>query len=123
MAKTILIADDDSTVMKLFHLDIESKDIDIIVRSSGSGEDTIQALKSAQPDILVLDIRMPKGDGFSVLDHLKESNSDIPVVILTNYHNEAYVKKSKGYTNVKHYLVKHETRMDHVIETVSSYLG
>lgn len=123
MAKTILIADDDSTVMKLFHLDMESKDVDVVIRSSGTGEDTITAIEHASPDIVVLDIRMPKGDGFTVLEHLKQSGKEIPVVILTNYRNEEYVTKSRKYSNVKDYIVKHETRMDRVIETVSSYLG
>ena len=122
MAKTILIADDDSTVMKLFHLDVETRDADLTIRSSSTGEDTIEALKSAIPDLIVLDIRMPKGDGFTVLEHLKKHKLEIPVIILTNYRNEDYVAKTKTYGMVKDYIVKHEVRMERVIDAVSSYL-
>ncbi len=122
MAKTILIADDDSTIVKLFHLDAESKNIDVVIRTSGTGEETIEMLKSGKPDILVLDIRMPKGDGFTVLEHLQKHNIDLPVIILTNYRTDEYLKKSKTYGQVKEYIVKHETRIDRVIDTVGSYL-
>lgn len=122
MAKTILIADDDSTIVKLFHLDAESKDTDVIIRTSVTGEETIEMLNAGKPDVLVLDIRMPKGDGFTVLEHLQKHNIDLPVIILTNYRTDEYLKKSKTYGQVKEYIVKHETRIDRVIDTVGSYL-
>jgi CheY-like chemotaxis protein len=122
MSKTILIADDDATVVKLFHLDAESKDADVIIRTSATGEETIEMLKSGKPDILVLDIRMPKGDGFTVLEHLQKNKIDLPVIVLTNYRTDEYIKKTKNYGQVKEYIVKHETRIDRVIDTVGSYL-
>lgn len=122
MAKTILIADDDSTIVKLFHLDAESRNTDVVIRTSATGEETIEMLKHGKPDVLVLDIRMPKGDGFTVLEHLQKHKIDLPVIILTNYRNDEYLKKSKTYGQVKEYIVKHETRIDRVIGTVGSYL-
>jgi CheY-like chemotaxis protein len=122
MSKTVLIADDDSTIVKLFHLDAESKETDIVIRGSASGEETIEMLTHNKPDLLVLDIRMPKGDGFTVLEHLQKHKMDIPVLILTNYRTDEYVKKSKTYGQVKEYIVKHETRIDRIIDTVGSYL-
>lgn len=122
MSRTILIADDDSTITKLFHLDAESRDTDVTIRSSGTGEETIEMLLQSKPDILVLDIRMPKGDGFTVLEHLKAHKIDIPVIIVTNYRTDEYMKKSKNYSQVKQYIVKHETRIDRIIDTVGSYL-
>jgi CheY-like chemotaxis protein len=121
--KTILIADDDSTVLKLFHLDVESRDLDVSIRSSATGEDTIIAVEAMKPDVIVLDIRMPKGDGFAVLEHLKKQNIDIPVVILTNYRNNDSLEKSKTYAQVKEYMVKHEVRMERVIDAVSAHIA
>ena len=122
MSKTILVADDDGTIVKLFSLDAESKDRDVNIRSSNTGEETIQILDKQMPDILVLDIRMPKGDGFTVLEHLHKNNIELPVIILTNYRTDEYLKKSKTYGQVKEYIVKHETRIDRIIDTVGSYL-
>lgn len=124
MAKTILIADDDATVVKLFHLDLEMRDWDISVRTSSDGEETIAVLlNGVKPDVIVLDIRMPKGDGFAVLEHLKKQNLNIPVVILTNYRNQEYVERSKTYSMVKEYMVKHEVRMERVIDAVGACIA
>jgi CheY-like chemotaxis protein len=122
MSKTILVADDDATIMRLFSLDAESRDSDVTIRSCGTGEETIDLVMKQKPDVLVLDIRMPKGDGFTVLEHLKNNKIDIPVVIVTNYRTDEYVKKTKTYGQVKEYIVKHETRIDRIIDTVGSYL-
>lgn len=122
MSKTILVADDDSTIVKLFSLDAESKERDVNIRSSNTGEETIAMLDKQMPDILVLDIRMPKGDGFAVLEHLHKNKIELPVIIVTNYRTDEYIKKSKTYGQVKEYIVKHETRIDRIIDTVGSYL-
>jgi CheY-like chemotaxis protein len=122
MSRTILIADDDSTVMKLFSLNAESSDNDIRIRSSSTGEETIDMLINQMPDVLVLDIRMPKGDGFTVLEYLQKNKIDLPVIIVTNYRTDDYLKKSKTYGQVKEYIVKHETRIDQIIDKVGSYV-
>jgi CheY-like chemotaxis protein len=123
MPRTILIADDDSTMTNLFMLDAETRDVDIRIKSAGSGEETIELMARMKPDLIVLDIRMPKGDGFTVLEHLKKNKIDIPVVIVTNYRTDAYVEKSKTYAQVKDYIIKHETRIDRIINTVGSHLA
>lgn len=122
MTKNILIVDDDFNVVQLFALNAENRDVDIHIRSAASGEEAIASIEAAKPDVLVLDIKMPKGDGFSVLEHLQKKQHDVPVVILTNYRNDEYLKKSKSFGSVKDYLVKTETRMEHVIDKVRTYI-
>lgn len=122
MSQTVLIADDDATIVKLFSLDAENRETNITIRSSATGEETIEMLSHSKPDVLVLDIRMPKGDGFTVLEYLQKHNINLPVVILTNYQSEDYVKKSKTFSQVKEYMIKHEMRIDRIIDTVGSYL-
>lgn len=123
MSKTILIADDDATVVKLFHLDLEQRDLDISVRSACNAKEAVAAIAEHHPSVLILDLRMPHGDGFSVLDHLQESHPSLPVIILTNYRTPEYIEKSKTYGNVKEFLVKYETKMDRVIDAISSHMG
>jgi len=123
MAKSVLIVDDDFNVVQLFSLNVENKDIDLRIRSAASGKEAIDAIESAKPDLLVLDIRMPKGDGFTVLEHMQKNKQDVPVVILTNYRNDEYLAKSKTYGAVKEYLVKTETRMEQVIDKIKNYVG
>lgn len=122
MSKTILIADDDSTMMQLFSLSMERRDESVSVRSAENGEEAIASIMHQKPDVLVLDLRMPKKDGFAVLEYLQEHAAEIPVVILTNYKTDEYVARCEHF-GVKEYLVKHELKIDRIIEKVSGYLA
>ncbi len=119
MSKTILIADDDAMIMQIFSLGMEQNASDIRIHSATTGESTILAIQSVKPDVLVLDIRMPQGDGFSVLEYLKKEKINMPVVVLTNYRNDDYVTKCRAY-GVKDYLIKHEMKIDRIVERVNA---
>lgn len=59
-----------------------------IVSQTGDGQQTVEAVKQHQPDILFLDINMPAGDGFSVLAELdKETDLSKPAIIFTTAHS------------------------------------
>ena len=121
MASRILIADDDQTICSLFSLDCENRNVDTVVSSAGTGQEAIAAIDRLQPEVLVLDLRMSKGDGFEVLDHLKKIGSTMPVVVLTNYKNETYEARCKEY-GVREYMIKHEHPIGRIVQTVHSYL-
>ncbi len=64
-----------------------------VVSICHSGEETIEAIKEHQPDILFLDINMPQGDGFSVVDALEYvSIHDKPAIIFTTAHSRFAVR-------------------------------
>lgn len=117
MPARILIVDDDHTIPSLFSLDCETHGEDLVVSSATSGDEAIAAIDRLQPQVLVLDLRMSKGDGFAVLDHLRATGSTLPVVVLTNYKNEAYQARCKEY-GVRNYLIKYEHPMRRVVDTV-----
>jgi CheY-like chemotaxis protein len=121
MSRTILIADDDVNVLKLFSLDIEQRNTNVRVKTAERAEEALRILENDTPDVLVLDLRMPDKDGFSVLEHLQETGNNVPVIVLTNYRSDEYVKRCRAM-GVKEYIVKHETRMERVVETITSYL-
>lgn len=121
MSPRILIADDDQTICSLFSLDCETKGSAATVTSVASGDDAIAAIDHLQPQVLVLDLRMSKGDGFHVLEHLKSIGSTMPVIVLTNYKNDAYETRCKEY-GVKRYMIKHEHPMSRIVDTVHACL-
>ncbi|MFT2675224.1 response regulator, partial [Escherichia coli] len=53
------------------------------VRTAGSGFDALQAARDFEPDAMVLDIMMPDLDGMAVLQRLRHSGNDVPVLFLT----------------------------------------
>lgn len=121
MSSRILIADDDQTICSLFSLDCETRGSDATVSTVASGDEAIIAIDRLKPQVLVLDLRMSKGDGFHVLEHLKETGSTIPVVVVTNYKNDAYEQRCKEY-GVKKYMIKHEHPMSRIVDTVTACL-
>lgn len=121
MSARILIADDDQTICSLFSLDCETRGSDATVSTVASGDEAIVAIERLKPQVLVLDLRMSKGDGFHVLEHLKETGSTIPVVVVTNYKNDAYEQRCKDY-GVKRYMIKHEHPMSRIVDTVTACL-
>jgi len=85
---------DDSQVMRerLIEMLSELPEIEIV----GQAEDGIQAtnlIEKLNPDVVILDIRMPKGSGIDVLQKIKKNNPATIVIMLTNYPYPQYQKK------------------------------
>ena len=80
MAYTILIADDEAEIRDILHLYLEQAGFHVV--EAADGLETLSLLEKEAPDLLLLDIMMPKLDGYRVLKTLRE-NSNIPVIILS----------------------------------------
>ena len=80
---TILVVDDDLDIQGLLQLTFEHDDHRVLV--AGNGEAALALLKHERPDVIVLDVSMPKLDGWGVLEALRcdKELSHIPVVMLT----------------------------------------
>jgi len=89
----VFIADDSAVVReRLKEMLSELPEIEII----GQAEDGFQATKLIEklnPDVVILDIRMPRGNGIDALQNIKKNNPTITVIMLTNYPYPQYRKK------------------------------
>ena len=83
MAQTILAVDDDVDILDLLEISLDSDGYNVI--TAGDGLDAIAKAKSHVPDLIVLDLMMPKMDGFQVIDNLRSDSQTraIPVIMLT----------------------------------------
>jgi two-component system KDP operon response regulator KdpE len=84
MAKPkILVVDDDPDLVKALRLRLRSHDYEIATATDGYS--AISSAQKERPDLIILDLGLPVGDGFVVLDRLQASNqlSGIPVIVLT----------------------------------------
>jgi len=81
---TVLVVDDDSFLSGIYAAQLELEQFSVIV--ARDGEEGIKAAQKEKPACVLLDILMPKLDGFEVLRRLKAdvSTKDIPVIMLTN---------------------------------------
>jgi DNA-binding NarL/FixJ family response regulator len=85
---------DDSQVMRerIIEMLSELPEIEII----GQAQDGIEAtnlIEKLNPDVVILDIRMPRGNGMDVLQNIKKNNPALIVIMLTNYPYPQYRKK------------------------------
>lgn len=101
--KTILVIDDEVDFMKLIKLRLESNGYE--VESAFDGEEGLSKIAQKKPDIILLDVMMPKKDGYTMLHELKskEELNSIPVIIITA---KAYMKDLFGVEGVADYIVK-----------------
>ena len=82
--KTILVIDDDETILDIVKETLEQSDF--VVITAQNGEDGLKRAASDAPDGIILDIRMPGMDGDKVLEQLQadEATKHIPVMMLTS---------------------------------------
>ncbi|MCK4525584.1 MAG: response regulator [Candidatus Andersenbacteria bacterium] len=118
--KKILVIEDEATLQKALNDVLAQEGYDVLSALDGmSGLDL--ALKE-NPDLILLDIILPKMDGFEVLKKLKEKESKIPVIILTNLSDINDIQKALdlGATT---YLVKADFHLDDVLKKVKETLN
>jgi DNA-binding response OmpR family regulator len=118
MPKSILIADDDRTLTKLLRKYLEDNDFEVIV--ANDGEEALQKLEHTRPDLIVLDIQMPKVNGYSFLFEMRklEQSARIPVIILTCKEEMEEIFRVEG---VKEYIVK-PVRYEDLLEKIRKHL-
>lgn len=120
MAK-LFIAEDDALMAKMYERAFRLGGHE--VQLAGDGEAALAALKSAnpKPDIVILDIMMPKMSGFDVLKSLKEDQSfaKTPIVLLTNLSGKEDAEKGLSM-GAALYLVKSDYNPKQVVEKIIS---
>jgi len=123
MAKTVLIVEDELSMQRALKSKLEHAGYTVIAASDG--EDAIDALRSSKkPDLVLLDLIMPKLDGISVLRQMKADDAlrPVPVVILTNLSSGDKVAEAMQLGTFD-FLVKANYSLDDVLKKVNDRLG
>lgn len=120
--KTILFIEDESALQKTFCDILEQDGYKMI--SAMDGEVGLRMVKSEKPDLILLDLIIPKLNGFEVLKQIKsdKTTKSIPVIVLTNLEGAGDVEKAieLGATT---YLVKANYTLQEVIQKIKQALG
>ena len=91
MAGKILVVDDDPDILEALTMILESQGYDVV--GASDGVDGLATLKAEKPDLMILDLLMPKMDGFAVCKELQDPRwskyRNIPILILTSVREEA----------------------------------
>ncbi len=108
MSITLLIADDHEVVRTGLKSLFAGSDVEVVAEAS-TGEAAVRLAIEHSPDVVLLDIRMPDGDGLNALGRIKLERPEMPVLILSTYDNPTYVARSVAL-GASGYILKGTTR-------------
>jgi DNA-binding response OmpR family regulator len=119
--KRILLVEDEEMLSNMYQVKFQNDGFILI--KANNGEEGLQMADKEKPDFILLDVIMPKMDGFTVLKKLKENpnTKNIPVLLLTNLGQDEDVKKGNELGAVG-YLVKANITPSEVVAKVKTFL-
>lgn len=102
--KRVLVADDDPDIVLALRIRLESAGYQVVTAMDGG--QALEKIRSASPDLAILDINMPEGNAFAILDNMRaEGFRSLPVIFLTADAQEKSQVKA-FHRGIRYYLTK-----------------
>lgn len=108
MSISLLVADDHQVVRLGLRNVLEGTGI-VVTAEATTGEEALAKVAESKPDVVLLDVRMPGGDGLHVLGRLKLDHPDLPIVLFSTYDNPTYVARAVAL-GAAGYVLKNDTK-------------
>lgn len=120
--RKILFVEDDDSLASVYLTRLQAEGFD--VKRVPNGEDALAATLQYRPDLILLDVMMPKVSGFDVLDILRNTPEvgNVKIVMLTALSQESDIEKAKSL-GVDDYLVKSQVVIADVVDRIKHHLG
>ncbi len=119
--KKVLVVEDETFLSQLLKNRLTKEGINVI--TARDGEEAINILKTEKPDLILLDLILPKKSGFEVLEQIQSDPllKSAPVVITSNLGQDSDVARGKSLGAVA-YFIKAQTSMDDLISNIEQFL-
>lgn len=120
--KKILLVEDDEALASVYQTRLEAEGFD--VRRVQNGEDALASAIAFKPELILLDVMMPKVSGFDVLDILRNTpeTTNIHIIMLTALSQDSDIERAKSL-GVDEYLVKSQVVIADVVERIKFHLN
>lgn len=120
--KKILLVEDDDALANVYLMRLEIEGFEM--RRVANGEDALAAAQEYRPDLIILDVMMPKVSGFDVLDILRNTpqTANIKVIMLTALSQESDRQRAESL-GADDYLVKSQVVIADVVDHIKQQLG
>lgn len=116
--KKILVVDDHFVVREGLKLIFETEENYEVIGEAEDGEKAIMLIERLKPDVILLDLSMPKMNGIETIKALNEKSNLVPIIILTTYNEDNLIREALSL-GAKGYLLKDTTR-ENLIRTVDA---
>ena len=121
-SKKILLVEDDDALANVYMTRLEAEGFDI--KRVANGEEALASALEYKPDLVLLDVMMPKVSGFEVLDILRNTpqTAHLKVIVLTALSQESDRKRAESF-GADDYLVKSQVVIADVIDRIKHHLA
>jgi len=116
-----MIVEDDEHIAKVYAIKLEKEGLSVSI--AHDGEEAIVKIGAEKPDIIILDIMLPKVDGFGVLEEIKKvpELGMIPVIVVSNLWKEEDQYRALAL-GANEYLIKVDYPIQEIVDKVKGYL-
>lgn len=115
----ILVCDDEQAISHALELKLGHEDFDVV--TAENGDECLAAMSKDKFDLVLLDLVIPKKDGFDVLEELRRRGSKVPIIIISNLGQEEDIKRVKDL-GVKQYLIKSNSSIVDIVNKVKEMI-
>ncbi|MFH1836905.1 MAG: response regulator [Candidatus Omnitrophota bacterium] len=115
--KKILIIDDEPHIIKMVRSRLEANGYAVI--TALDGKEGLEKVEKENPDLIIVDVLMPKMDGYTFVRNLKKKRADIPIIILTATQGMTDLFEEEGITDQIHKPFETEE----LLGKIQKYLG
>lgn len=121
-AKKILLVEDDDALASVYTTRLQAEGFD--TRRVANGEEALAVAIQYQPNLILLDVMMPRVSGFDVLDILRNTpeTANVKIVMLTALSQDSDKERAESL-GVDDYLVKSQVVIADVVDKIKSHLG
>ena len=112
----VLVADDQELIRQSLQIVLNSKENIEVTDVAANGQEVIRKVREKKPDVILMDIRMPKMDGVQCTKIIKENHPDIKIIILTTFDDDEYVYNALKF-GASGYLLK-GVSMDELVDAI-----
>jgi DNA-binding response OmpR family regulator len=120
-SKKILIVEDDKDFLWILKKGFEHKGF--VLLYALDGQEGLAIAQKENPDVMIIDIDLPKMDGITMAKKIKESGVNSRMIFLTNFRDSEHIGEALSVTGGADYIIKADMRVDEIIVRVKNKLG
>jgi DNA-binding response OmpR family regulator len=120
--KKVLLVEDDAFLSSLLKTRLTRENVE--VQHAKDGQEALDALKSYKPDLILLDLILPKKSGFEVMEGIRQDPqlSSAPIIIISNLGQPEDIQKGQELGAIE-YFIKAKTSIDDLIGNIMGFLA
>ena len=121
IGKKILIVEDDQSFFWILKQVFDKEGFSVFIAQDG--QEGLDMAIEEKPDLILLDISLPKMDGITMAKSLKEKGDKSQIIFLTNFKDAEHIGKAIEIVGETDYIVKSDLRVDQIVAIVKKRLG